>query len=342
MVMQDFDNFKGAQLGAHLDRVAQEMGFEWEEGYRFARVSNQTLGLPEGGDSDQTNRYVVTDLAVTHRTHPRLYDEDASDNNYSADNLMSDYGRHTSFTLGGDAPSLKVQHETLLGHKLGRNTVVRDRSELSADNQRRLGNTSASVIPTGWSVSSVEPSTHIDRKRDWARQVENPDGDYTPLEWKHREESFAYTWTAQDDTSKTGTVYEQKMPHPSQLDDIQKTGEDLRVSHREEDPDSVDYAAITDSPDEHWSAHVEDQHRGVLSDAKQGMSTKPIVPPGQVRVTLDRYSADQGALSEMWPERQEGDNSPPKFTEGPTARHSLHTVNYSFNNLSEQFERMPD
>lgn len=323
MIMQDFDHFNGSQLGAHLDNVAQEMGFEWEDGYKFARVSNKTLGLPEGGDDDQTNRYVVTNLTVAHHAEPRY----PLEHRVPHPSHPTDFGRITTFTLGGDAPSLEVKHETLLGHGVG-DQRVRDRSELTPTNLRALKRTQSSVIPTGWSVGSVEPNSYIDSMRDQEREGKNiRDPDYTPLIDKRYAESAAYEWL--EDTSRTGSVYEQKMPHPKTLDSIQKTGEDLRVSHREEDPDNIDFHV---GRGELWLAMQVDNHSNIVRAASEGMSTKPRVAPGQVQVLSARGSQS------AWPTLPEMVVPDANVTEDGRTIYS----NFSFNNLSQQFERMPD
>lgn len=341
MLMQDFDHFNGSQLGAHLDNVAQEMGFEWEDGYKFARVSNQTLGASheddgddytplglrrtgEDGEGNKTNRYVVTDLTVTHTAPYRL--EREGKESYSRSGPR-DFGRITTFTLGGDAPSLEVRHETLLGHAVG-NQDVRNRSELTPSNLDALKRTESRVIPTGWSIRSVEPSSYIDTERDRRANVEQGE-DHIDLPWRLSDESIAYHASNIADTSRTGTVYEQKMPHPEMLDSMQKVGEDLRVSHREEDPDTVD-ATTRNMGDGLWFAKMVDAHQGIIKAAKEGMSTKPRVAPGMARV-VSKYTNHEPFLPEMILDKA-----------NVTEDGRLIYADFSFNNLSQQFDRMPD
>jgi len=330
--MQDFDHFSGAQLGAHLDSVAQSMGFEWDDDYKAITVSNKTLGLPEGGESDQTNRYMVTDLSVHHAAPLRrklgLDVEDARD-----------FGRITEFTLAGDAPLLKVKHESLLGHVVDtpydpitrkHEEVVRNRSQLSEEGLESLKAQRPAVVPHGWTVRASTTLNDLEATRYYGR---NPDAD----EWD-TETSVAYEEDAIRDHQSTGSVVEQKMPHPETLDSIQKFGEEIRVARREEDPDNLDipdvwnHVMAKENPQQRAVGWISDRiggHRDDVELAKEGQSTKPIVPPGQVRVTLDRHLVPDSG--EVLPEMMV---SPPYSNRG--------VANFSFNNLSRQFERMPD
>lgn len=330
--MQDFDHFSGAQLGAHLDSVAQSMGFQWDDDYKAITVSNKTLGLPEGGESDQTNRYMVTDLSVHHAAPLRrklgLDVEDARD-----------FGRITRFTLAGDAPLLKVQHESLLGHAVDipydpitrkYEEAVRSRSQLSEDSLEALKAQRPAVVPHGWKVSAATTLNTLEATRYYGS---NPE----PAEWD-TETSVAYEEDAIRDNQSTGTVVEEKMPHPKTLDSMQKFGGEIRVARREEDPDNIDMPEVWDhvlkekDPNASTLNFINSSvvgHREDVARAKDGLNSKPIVPPGQVRVTLDRHLVPDSG--EVLPEMLVS----PSYNKRGVA-------NFSFNNLSGQFERMPD
>lgn len=330
--MQDFDHFSGAQLGAHLDSVAQSMGFQWDDDYKAITVSNKTLGLPEGGEGDQTNRYMVTDLSVHHAAPLRrkvgLDVEDARD-----------FGRITSFTLAGDAPLLKVKHESLLGHVVDtpydpatrkHEEVVRNRSQLSEDSLESLKAQRPAVVPHGWTVSAPTTLNTLEATRYYGSK---PD----PIKWD-TETSVAYEEDAIRDHQSTGSVVVERMPHPQTLDSIQKFGEETRVARREEDlhnieiPDVWRHMITKENPDARsveWISDRIGEHRDDVEIAKEGLNSKPTVPPGQVRVTLDRHLVPDSG--EVLPEMLV---SPPYNNRG--------SANFAFNNLSQQFERMPD